>query len=247
MFQIPLLPKEVHSLLHRRRHALGDALAVVHHAHIDCRARLGFNKFDVNGDDKISSSELGAIMGSLSQPSKEDELLSMILEVYTDGDGFIDINEVMELNTKGINSADAMQNLKDAFSVYDIDVNGSISAAELFAFTVKQKDHGRTWPATVSAWTEKWPQHQILIGFGLCVGEDMSCRSSSLINTTTPPSSQSLISIWFMTIPIFDSFDPDLISFVIGMDGRKYVYGAAKQNNKEMVELCAFSTFSFLL
>ncbi|KAL6192100.1 hypothetical protein ACLB2K_038487 [Fragaria x ananassa] len=149
MFQIPLLLKEVHSLLHRRRHALGDALAVVHHVHADCRARLGFNKFDVNGDDKISSSLLGAIMGSLGHPAMEDELRSMILEVYTNGDGFIDINEVMELNTKGINSADAMQNLKDAFSVYDIDDNSLISAAELFAFTVKKKDHGRTWPATV--------------------------------------------------------------------------------------------------
>ncbi|KAL6195970.1 hypothetical protein ACLB2K_031587 [Fragaria x ananassa] len=112
MFQIPLLPKEeVHSLLHRRHlHALGDALAVdrpcVHHERANRRAGLGFNKFNVNGDGKISPSELGAIMGSLGHPATEDEFRSMILEVYADGDGFIDmINEVVELNTKGINSA----------------------------------------------------------------------------------------------------------------------------------------------
>ncbi|PRQ41083.1 putative parvalbumin [Rosa chinensis] len=91
-----------------------------------------FKKFDVNGDGKISSSELGAIMGSLGHPATEDELRSMILEVDADGDGFIDFKEFVELNTNGIDSAEALQNLKDAFSVYDIDGNGSISAEELF-------------------------------------------------------------------------------------------------------------------
>ncbi|KAL6205733.1 hypothetical protein ACLB2K_022986 [Fragaria x ananassa] len=79
----------------------------------------------------ISPSELDEIMGSLVHLTTEDELRSMILEVYADGNRFIDINEVMELNTNGINSAETMQNLKDAFSVYDIDGNGSISAVEL--------------------------------------------------------------------------------------------------------------------
>ncbi|XP_004296279.1 PREDICTED: probable calcium-binding protein CML25-like [Fragaria vesca subsp. vesca] len=99
----------------------------------DSEAGLGFNKFDVNGNGKISPSELDAIMGSLVHLTTEDELRSMILEVYADGNRFIDINEVMELNTNGINWAETMQNLKDAFSVYDIDGNGSISVAELSA------------------------------------------------------------------------------------------------------------------
>ncbi|PON35573.1 Parvalbumin [Parasponia andersonii] len=92
---------------------------------------LVFKKFDVNGDGKISSSELGAIMGSLGQPSGEEELEKMIKEVDADGDGFIDLSEFIELNTKGVDSNEALENLKDAFSVYDIDKNGSISAEEL--------------------------------------------------------------------------------------------------------------------
>ncbi len=90
-----------------------------------------FKKFDVNGDGKISSSELGSIMGSLGHPATEEELEKMIREVDADGDGYIDLNEFVELNTKGVDSDEALENLKDAFSVYDIDGNGVISAEEL--------------------------------------------------------------------------------------------------------------------
>ena len=90
-----------------------------------------FKKFDVNGDGKISASELGSIMGSLGHPATEEELQNMIVEVDADGDGFIDLNEFVELNTKGVDSDEAMENLKDAFSVYDMDGNGVISADEL--------------------------------------------------------------------------------------------------------------------
>ncbi|XWS22878.1 hypothetical protein CRYUN_Cryun29cG0073900 [Craigia yunnanensis] len=90
-----------------------------------------FKKFDVNGDGKISSSELGSIMGSLGQQPSEEELQKMIKEFDADGDGFINLKEFVELNTKGVDSDEVLENLKDAFSLYDIDGNGSISAEEL--------------------------------------------------------------------------------------------------------------------
>lgn len=55
----------------------------------------------------------------------------MIKEFDADGDGFIDFQEFVELNTQGMDTDDVLVNLKDAFSVYDIDGNGSISAEEL--------------------------------------------------------------------------------------------------------------------
>ncbi|XP_030471579.2 probable calcium-binding protein CML25 [Syzygium oleosum] len=87
-----------------------------------------FRKFDANRDGKISASELGSIMGSLGHPETEEELAKMICKVDSDGDGFIDFEEFVELNTKGVDPDEAMENLRDAFSVYDIDGDGSITA-----------------------------------------------------------------------------------------------------------------------
>ncbi|XP_006355093.1 probable calcium-binding protein CML25 [Solanum tuberosum] len=104
---------------------------------IDSRARIEeeleqvFKKFDMNGDGKICSSELGSIMASLGNPTTEEELVNMIREVDSDGDGFIDLQEFIELNTKDIDSNEVLESLKDAFSVFDMDKNGSISAEEL--------------------------------------------------------------------------------------------------------------------
>ncbi|KAF8407593.1 hypothetical protein HHK36_006727 [Tetracentron sinense] len=90
-----------------------------------------FMKFDVNGDGKISWSELGSIMGSLGHFAEEDELRMMIKEVDSDGDGFIDLNEFIELNTKGVDSVKVLEDLKNAFLIFDVDGNGSISPEEL--------------------------------------------------------------------------------------------------------------------
>ncbi|KAI9091411.1 hypothetical protein K1719_028222 [Acacia pycnantha] len=90
-----------------------------------------FRKFDANGDGKISASELGSMFGSLGRPATEEELHGMIREVDADGDGFISLQEFIVLNTRGIDSVEAMENLKDAFSVFDIDGDGKISAEEL--------------------------------------------------------------------------------------------------------------------
>lgn len=90
-----------------------------------------FKKFDVNGDGKISCGELGAIMASLGHPCTDEELQCMVREADADGDGFIDLAEFVEINTRGVDVQEAMEDLRDAFLVYDVDGNGVISAEEL--------------------------------------------------------------------------------------------------------------------
>lgn len=51
-----------------------------------------FKTFDINGDGKISSSELGAALQNLGSVTPE-EVQSMMAELDSDGDGFIDYNE----------------------------------------------------------------------------------------------------------------------------------------------------------
>lgn len=92
-----------------------------------------FKKIDMNGDGKISSTELGLILGRLGHSATEDELQKMIKEADTDGDGFINLEEFIALNSKGVDPVKAMEDLRDAFLIYDIDRNGSISPEELQA------------------------------------------------------------------------------------------------------------------
>ena len=94
--------------------------------------QIVFAKYDANGDGKISSSELAAVLESLGgHPPSEDEISTMMAEADRDGDGFISFSEFLEVNTVNVYPDDALKDLRDAFSIFDTDCNGSISAEEL--------------------------------------------------------------------------------------------------------------------
>merc|ERR1712183_1156872 len=52
-----------------------------------------FNRFDANGDGKISSTELANVLRALGSETSPEELQRMMAEIDTDGDGFIDLKE----------------------------------------------------------------------------------------------------------------------------------------------------------
>ncbi|KAL0431390.1 UNVERIFIED_CONTAM: putative calcium-binding protein CML18 [Sesamum radiatum] len=87
-----------------------------------------FNKFDANGDGKISSAELGAVLNGLGSAISADEVEHVMSELDKDGDGFIDLNEFKAFHYGG---GDESRELKEAFDLYDKDKNGRISASEL--------------------------------------------------------------------------------------------------------------------
>ncbi|KAJ4848326.1 hypothetical protein Tsubulata_003723 [Turnera subulata] len=102
-----------------------------------------FDKFDKNGDGKISCAEVMENLGELGTKVSSDEVQCMIQEFDKDGDGHIDLQEFVEFIERGgggldasshgggAAGADANRDLKDAFDLYDIDKNGVISATEL--------------------------------------------------------------------------------------------------------------------
>ncbi|XP_047328751.1 probable calcium-binding protein CML18 [Impatiens glandulifera] len=92
-----------------------------------------FNKFDANGDGKISQSELSAILKALGSETSAEEVNRVMSEIDKDGDGFIDMNEFKDFYcaVDEVSAIDKNKELRDAFSLYDRDGNGLISVSEL--------------------------------------------------------------------------------------------------------------------
>ncbi|RWR79610.1 putative calcium-binding protein CML18 [Cinnamomum micranthum f. kanehirae] len=94
-----------------------------------------FNRFDANGDGKVSASELASVMRALGSPPSVDELSRMMAEMDADGDGFVDLKEFVEFYGEGGGGGGGGggdgKEIRDAFEMYDQNKDGKISAKEL--------------------------------------------------------------------------------------------------------------------
>ncbi len=103
-----------------------------------------FKVFDTDLSGSISAEELGQVMRSLGQSPNEIELRNMIKEVDIDLSGTIDFQEFKALMVS--QQGDRTSRLKLAFSVFDEDNSGQITAQELrsvmsqFGLTDKELD-----------------------------------------------------------------------------------------------------------
>lgn len=96
-----------------------------------------FNKFDTNGDGKISVSELRSVFKALGVDvgTSSGDLTNAVTEIDKDGDGAIGLEEFADFHRGGGGSSGGESNngkaIGDAFEMYDRDRNGLISAEEL--------------------------------------------------------------------------------------------------------------------
>ena len=109
---------------------------------MDDEVRQIFNKFDKNGDGRISSSELKEMLSKLGPKTTSEEVNRMMAEIDKNGDGYIDLKEFREFNCYGDadgegGSTGGDKELRDAFDLYDLDKNGVISANELHSVMKK--------------------------------------------------------------------------------------------------------------
>ncbi|MCO5581077.1 hypothetical protein L7F22_034953 [Adiantum nelumboides] len=89
-----------------------------------------FAQFDANGDGKISTEELHAVLASLGDEMTREEAAQMVREVDADKDGFIDLKEFVEMNRQ-CQSAAVEEEMAAAFAVFDVDKKGRITAEGL--------------------------------------------------------------------------------------------------------------------
>lgn len=88
-----------------------------------------FKVFDSDSSGAISTEELGQVMRSLGQSPNETELRDLIKEVDVDFSGTIDFQEFKALMIA--QQGDRQSRLKLAFSVFDEDGSGKITADEM--------------------------------------------------------------------------------------------------------------------
>jgi len=111
-------------------HGLDDDLFGLPKCEVD-EFREAFTVFDRNGDGTITADEIGDVLRSLGRKPNMPEISRMIAEVDEDGSGEVDFDEFFNIMYSKLQESDTVEEMRDAFMVFDRDGNGRISAEEL--------------------------------------------------------------------------------------------------------------------
>ena len=113
-------------------------------------AKSIFLELDENGDGKLSKQELiNGYKKYFSEENTEALVNSIMKEVDTDDNGFIDYNEFLKA-TVDINKILSNENLQNTFKLFDKDGNGKISMQELKFVLQNGGEDERIWVDIIS-------------------------------------------------------------------------------------------------
>ncbi|XP_034479571.1 calmodulin-beta [Drosophila innubila] len=97
---------------------------------LDCFQEL-FDVVNKDGDGSITSKELEVMLRALGGTPRESEVQDMINEADSDGNGTLEIDEFVEALLRKMTVSASIEELREAFFIFDKDKNGFISSAEL--------------------------------------------------------------------------------------------------------------------
>ncbi len=103
--------------------------------------RQAFSVFDRDGNGCITHKELGTVMRSLGQNPTETELMIMINENDSDGNGIIDFDEFIGMMEKRLKLADPFEDYEHAYMVFDKEKKGYIATEDLKHVLQNVNDH----------------------------------------------------------------------------------------------------------
>mmetsp|Transcript_82484 Transcript_82484/g.260385 ORF Transcript_82484/g.260385 Transcript_82484/m.260385 type:complete len:154 (+) Transcript_82484:108-569(+) len=90
-----------------------------------------FELFDKDRDGAIAAEEFGVIMRSLGRNLTADELKAMIAEVDGEGSGRVQFPQFLGCVATKLQENDSIEEMREAFTVFDRDKSGSVTANEL--------------------------------------------------------------------------------------------------------------------